>query len=123
MSAAILPLATSYNICEGLGFESGIDRRFGQAPIFYGLYTALIVLGAGFVLIPNLPLFKVFLISQVANGILLPFVLAFMLILINRERLMGEYRNGSWGNFIAGATSVIMVLLTIALIYNQVTGG
>ncbi len=122
MSAAILPLATTYNICEGLGFESGIDHRFRDAPIFYGLYTALIVCGAGFVLIPGLPLLKVILISQVANGILLPFVLAFMLILINRERLMGEYRNGPWGNLIAGATSVIMVLLTIALIYNSVTG-
>jgi Mn2+/Fe2+ NRAMP family transporter len=122
MSAAILPLATAYNICEGLGFESGIDRNFGQAKIFYGLYTTLIVCGAGFVLIPGLPLLKVILISQVANGILLPFVLAFMLILINRERLMGEYKNGPWGNYIAGATSVIMVLLTIALIYNSVTG-
>src|ERR1700722_12842618 len=122
MSAAILPLATTYNICEGLGFESGIDHRFRDAPIFYGLYTALIVCGAGFVLFPGLPLLKVILISQVANGILLPFVLGFMLILINRERLMGEYRNGPWGNAIAGATSVIMVLLTIALIYNSIAG-
>jgi Mn2+/Fe2+ NRAMP family transporter len=121
MSAAILPLATAYNICEGLGFESGIDHRFGEAPIFYSLYTALIVCGAGFVLIPGLPLLKVILVSQVANGILLPFVLGFMLILINRERLMGEYRNGPWGNVIAGATSIIMILLTIALIYNYVT--
>jgi Mn2+/Fe2+ NRAMP family transporter len=122
MSAAILPLATTYNICEGLGFESGIDHRFRDAPIFYGLYTALIVCGAGFVLIPGLPLLKVILVSQVANGILLPFVLAFMLILINRERLMGEYKNGPWGNAIAGATSLIMVALTIMLIYNSVTG-
>jgi Mn2+/Fe2+ NRAMP family transporter len=122
MSAAILPLATAYNICEGLGFESGVDRSFGQAKIFYGLYTMLIVCGAGFVLFPGLPLLKVILLSQVANGILLPFVLGFMLILINRERLMGEYRNGPWGNSIAIATSVIMVLLTIALIYNSITG-
>jgi Mn2+/Fe2+ NRAMP family transporter len=122
MSAAILPLATSYNICEGLGFESGIDRRLGEAKIFYGLYTALIVCGAGFVLIPGLPLLKVFLISQVANGVLLPFVLAFMLILVNRERLMGEYRNGFWGNVIAGGTSVIMVCLTVVMIFNYMTG-
>jgi NRAMP (natural resistance-associated macrophage protein)-like metal ion transporter len=122
MSAAILPLATSYNICEGLGFESGIDRSFGQAKIFYGLYTTLIVCGAGAVLLPGLPLLKVILLSQVLNGILLPFVLVFMLILINREHLMGEYKNGPWGNSIAIATSVIMVLLTIALIYTSVTG-
>jgi Mn2+/Fe2+ NRAMP family transporter len=122
MSAAILPLATSYNICEGLGFESGIDRSFGQAKIFYGLYTGLIVCGAGFVLIPNLPLLRVILLSQVLNGFLLPFVLVFMLILINRERLMGEYKNGPWGNSIAIATSVIMVLLAIAVIYTSITG-
>jgi Mn2+/Fe2+ NRAMP family transporter len=122
MSATILPLATAYNVCEGLGFESGLDHRFGEAKIFYSLYTALIVCGAGFVLIPGLPLLKVILVSQVANGILLPFVLTFMLILVNRERLMGEYRNGSWGNVIAGATSVIMVLLTVVLVWNYVTG-
>jgi Mn2+/Fe2+ NRAMP family transporter len=123
MSAAILPLATAYNVCEGLGFESGIDRSFGQAKIFYGLYTALIVCGAGFVLFPGLPLLKVILFSQVANGILLPFVLVFMLILINRKRLMGDFSNGFWGNLIAGGTSVIMVLLTIALIWNSITGA
>ena len=122
MSAAILPLATSYNICEGLGFESGIDRRFGEAKIFYGLYTALIVCGAGFVLIPGLPLLKVILISQVANGVLLPFVLVFMLKLVNRERLMGEYRNGFWGNAIAGTTSVVMMGLTAVMIWNSLAG-
>src|ERR1700688_2302580 len=75
LSAAILPLATAYNVCEGLGFESGIERRFSEAPIFYWLYTLLIACGAGFVLIPKLPLLKVILLSQVANGVLLPFVL------------------------------------------------
>ncbi len=120
LSAAILPLATAYNICEGMGFESGINRRFREAPIFYSLYTALIVFGAGFVLIPGLPLLKVILFSQVANGILLPFVLVFMLLLVNKPRLMGEYRNGFWGNLVAGGTSVIMVLLTVVLIWISV---
>jgi NRAMP (natural resistance-associated macrophage protein)-like metal ion transporter len=123
MSAAILPLATAYNICEGLGFESGIDRRFGEAKIFYSLYTGLILCGAGFVLIPQMPLLKVILLSQVANGILLPFVLTFMMLLINRPRLMGEYTNKLWGNLIAGGTSVIMIVLTIVLIWTQVHGG
>jgi Mn2+/Fe2+ NRAMP family transporter len=122
MSAAILPLATAYNICEGLGFESGVDRRFGEAKIFYSLYTGLIVCGAGFVLIPGMPLLKVILLSQVANGILLPFVLTFMLKLVNRERLMGEYTNKFWGNLIAGGTSVTMILLTVVLIWTQVRG-
>ena len=120
MSAAILPLATSYNVCEGMGFESGIDKRFGEARIFYSLFTGLIVCAGGFVLIPGLPLLKVILISQVANGVLLPFVLTFMLMLINRPRLMGEYRNGPWGNFIAGGTSVVMVVLTVVMIWNSV---
>jgi len=123
MSAAILPLATAYNICEGLGFESGVDRRFGEAKIFYSLYTGLIVCGAGFVLIPQMPLLKVILLSQVANGILLPFVLTFMMLLVNRPSLMGEYTNKFWGNLIAGGTSVIMVVLTIVLIWTQVHGG
>jgi len=118
MSAAILPLATAYNICEGLGFESGVGRRFGEAKIFYGLYTALIVFGAAFVLVPGLPLLKVILFSQVANGILLPFVLVFMLVLINTPRLMGEYRNRLTGNIIAVATSVIMIALTVALLWT-----
>ncbi len=122
MSAAILPLATSYNICEGLGFESGIDRKFSEAKIFYTLYSALILFGAGFVLIPRLPLLKVILVSQVANGVLLPFVLVFMLKLINREHLMGEYRNGFWGNAIAGGTSVVMVALTVVMVWTSLAG-
>ncbi len=120
LSAAILPLATAYNVCEGMGFESGINKQFREAPIFYGLYTTLIVAGAGVVLIPGIPLLKVILFSQVANGILLPFVLVFMLLLINRKRLMGDYRNGFWGNAIAGSTSAIMIVLTVLLIWNSV---
>ena len=120
LSAAILPLATAYNVCEGLGFESGIDRRFGEAPIFYGLYTFLIVVGAGCVLIPGLPLLKLILLSQVANGVLIPFVLIFMLILINKHGLMGDWRNGMWANLIAGATSVAMIGLTAVMVWNAV---
>lgn len=122
MSAAILPLATTYNICEGLGFESGIDKPFNEAPIFYGLYTALIVFGAGFVLVPHLPLLQVILVSQVANGILLPFVLTFMLILVNRRALMGEDKNSAWANAVAGGTSVIMVVLTAVLVWSSLSG-
>ncbi|MGH9481011.1 MAG: Nramp family divalent metal transporter [Terriglobales bacterium] len=118
LSAAILPLATAYNICEGLGFESGVDKRFWEAPAFYGLYTLLIVAGAGFVLVPHLPLVQVILYSQVANGILLPFVLVFMLLLINREKVMGEYRNSWFANAIAWSTSVVIVILTILWVFT-----
>ena len=122
LSAAILPLATSYNICEGLGFESGIDKRFSEAPIFYWLYTLLIGGGAAFVLIPRLPLLKFILISQVANGILLPFVLVYMLLLVNRPRLMGSFKNKPWQNAIAWTTAIVMILLTVGLVYNSVAG-
>ncbi len=122
LSAAILPLATSYNICEGLGFESGIDKRFGEAPIFYWLYTLLIGGGALFVLIPGLPLLKFILISQVANGILLPFVLVYMLLLINRPRLMGAYKNKGWQNAIGWGTAVVMIVLTAGLVYTGIAG-
>lgn len=119
LSAAILPLATAYNICEGLGVESGVNKKFSEAPVFYWLYTFLIGGGAAVVLIPKLPLIKVILFSQVANGILLPFVLTFMLVLVNRRDLMGSYRNSKLQNAIAWTTSVVMVLLTIALIWTQ----
>jgi len=123
LSAAILPLATTYNICEGLGFESGIDRKMSEAPIFYGLYTALIVFGAGVVLIPHIPLIKLILVSQVANGILLPFVLYFMLRLVNRRDLMGRYTNSRAFNAIAITTAVVMVGLTIAMIWTTIAGA
>jgi NRAMP (natural resistance-associated macrophage protein)-like metal ion transporter len=122
LSAAILPLATAYNICEGLGAESGVNKRFSEAPIFYWLYTFLIVGGAGVVLIPHLPLLKVILFSQVANGVLLPFLLIFMLLLVNRKELMGEYRNSQFANIIAWGTCVVIMILTIAMVWTTATG-
>ena len=120
LSAAILPLATAYNVCEGMGFESGVDKRFGQAPVFYSLYTVLILLGAGAVLIPKVPLLKVILLSQVANGVLIPFVLIFMLVLINRKSLMGDMRNGPVANAIAWSTAVVMIVLTAMMLWTSV---
>jgi Mn2+/Fe2+ NRAMP family transporter len=122
LSAAILPLATAYNVCEGLGFESGVDRRFSEAPIFYSLYTFLILLGAGCVLIPKLPLLKVILLSQVANGVLIPFVLIFMLVLINRKSVMGAMRNGTSANAIAWSTAVVMIVLTGMMVWGSIFG-
>jgi Mn2+/Fe2+ NRAMP family transporter len=122
LSAAILPLATAYNICEGLGAESGINKRFSEAPIFYWLYTFLIVGGAGVVLIPHLPLLKVILFSQVANGVLLPFLLVFMLLLVNRKEIMGEYRNSRLANVIAWGTSIIIMILTVAMVWTSAIG-
>ena len=122
-AASILPLSTAYTVCEGLGLESGVERKFSEAPAFYWLYTALIVAGAAVVLIPGLPLIKIVFFSQVVNGAALPFVLIFMLLLINKKELMGEYVNKTTFNVIAWATTVIMVVLTVLLIYSQLHGG
>jgi len=122
LSAAILPLATAYNVCEGLGLESGVNRKFSEAPGFYWLYTSLIVFGAGVVLLPRIPLLKIIYYSQVVNGILLPFLLIFMLVLINKEELMGEYRNSTWANVIAWSTSVILIALSLAWFGTTMAG-
>jgi NRAMP (natural resistance-associated macrophage protein)-like metal ion transporter len=122
LSAAILPLATAYNICEGLGVESGVNKKFSEAKTFYWIYTFLIAGGAGFVLIPHMPLIKLILFSQVANGILLPFVLIFMLKLVNRPALMGTYKNSALANVIAWGTSIIMIVLSAAWFWTQITG-
>src|SRR5205807_5327059 len=112
-AASILPLSTAYTVCEGLGFESGVGRRFGEAPLFYWLYTFLIAAGGAVVLIPHLPLVRIVLWSQVVNGIVLPFVLIFMLLLINKKELMGEYVNRPLFNVIAWATTGLMIVLTV----------
>jgi NRAMP (natural resistance-associated macrophage protein)-like metal ion transporter len=117
-AASILPLSTAYTVCEGLGFESGVGMRFGEAPVFYWLYTILIVAGAGVILIPNLPLVKITILSQVVNGAVLPFVLIFMLLLVNSKDLMGEYVNSRAFNVIAWATTVVMIGLTVAWFWS-----
>lgn len=122
LSAAILPLATAYNICEGLGFESGVNKKFSEAPSFYWLYTLLIAFGAGVVLLPHIPLIKVILYSQVVNGILLPFLLIFMLILVNKKELMGEYKNSRTINIATWITSAILIVLSLAYLWTSVTG-
>jgi NRAMP (natural resistance-associated macrophage protein)-like metal ion transporter len=116
-AASILPLSTAHVICEGLGFEAGLDRKLKEAPTFYSLYTLLIVAGAGIILIPKAPLLKILVLSQVANGIWLPVVLIFILLLINRRDLMGEYVNGWTFNVIAWGSSIIMIILTLILVY------
>jgi Mn2+/Fe2+ NRAMP family transporter len=122
-AASILPLSTAYTVCEGLGFESGVDKKFGEAPVFYWLYTILIIAGAGVILTPNLPLVKITVLSQVVNGAVLPFVLIFMLLLVNKKSLMGEYVNSRLFNVIAWATTVIMIGLTVAWFWTLRAGG
>jgi Mn2+/Fe2+ NRAMP family transporter len=120
-AASILPLSTAHVICEGLGFEAGIDHKFKEAPAFYSLYTGLIVVGAGIILIPKAPLFKILVLSQVANGVWLPVVLIFILLLINRRDLMGDYVNTVWFNIVAWTASIVVIILTLVLVYATLT--
>jgi len=118
-AASILPISTAYAVCEGLGFESGLDKKFHEAPVFYWLYTLLILIGAGVVLVPKLPLVYVTVLSQVANGVVLPFVLIFILLLTNDRELMGEHTNSRAFNVIAWITVVVTIVMTIAMILTQ----
>jgi Mn2+/Fe2+ NRAMP family transporter len=122
-AASILPLATAYSICEALGFEAGVDKTWSEAPQFNVLYTFMIVIGAGIILIPGVPLFPVLFLSQVLNGLLLPFVLFFVILLINRTDLMGTYVNGRVWNWIAWGTCAVMIGLTMVLVVTSIWPG
>ena len=122
-AASILPLSTAYTVCEGLGFESGLDKSFKEAPFFYWFYTLLIGLGAATVLIPNFPMLKVAILSQVLNGILLPVIMVFMLRLINKQELMGKYTNSLWFNAAAWGTAAIVTGLSLVLVWNSLHHG
>ena len=122
-AACILPLSTAFYICEGLGWESGVDNDFRQAPQFFWLFTVIIVLSALIILIPRAPLIAIMYLSQVVNGAVLPFVLVFMLRLINNRRIMGSHVNGPVFNIIAWITVVIMILLTLLMTFDQLFPG
>jgi NRAMP (natural resistance-associated macrophage protein)-like metal ion transporter len=122
-AASILPLSTAYFLCEGMGWDSGLNKRFWDAPQFYILYTFLIVAGASIILMPNAPLLTIMVLSQVVNGSLLPFVLVFMLLLINNKKLMGDYTNSQAFNAIAWTTTIIMSALTLLLVVTALIPG
>lgn len=115
-AASILPLSTAYYVCESLGVEAGVNKGFREAPVFHGLYLGLIILAVIIISIPNVPLLMILFLSQVANGILLPFVLIFMLLIINDKKIMGEYVNSRVFNIIAILTTIIVMGLSIGLL-------
>jgi len=117
-AASILPLSTAYVVCEGMGWENGVNKKFSEAPQFYLLYSLLVFVGAGVILIPRLPLFYIMFLTQVLNGMLLPFVLIFILFLINDKRIMGKYTNKVWFNVIAWITAAVMLALSVILLYS-----
>lgn len=121
--ACILPLSTAFYICEGMGWESGVDKDFEQAPQFFWFFTIIIAVSALLILIPNAPLMKIMFLSQVLNGMVLPFVLIVMLLLINDKNLMGTYVNGPVFNLIARLTVVIMVILTLLMTLDIAAPG
>jgi len=122
-SAAILPLSTAYVVCEAFGWEAGISHSLKEAPVFFGIYTTLIVLGAGIILLPIKSLVQAMLASQTLNGVLLPIILVVMLRLINDRRLMGKFVNGRVFNIISWVMVVVLILLTVILVITSVFPG
>lgn len=118
-SACILPLATTYYICEAFGWESGVGKSFKEAPQFRTLFTAIVIIGGSFVLIPNLPLIKVMWFSQIVNSFLLPVVLIFMLNLINNKELMGDFKNSRWMNVLSWLGTGVLIALNGIVLYNS----
>jgi len=115
-AGSILPLSTAYTVCEAFGWESGIDRSYREAPRFYFIYTFFIAGSALLVMIPGMPLVLLMLVSQTMNGILLPIIMFCMLFLINDREIMGAYVNPTWLNRVMWAVTVLLTLLTLAMI-------
>ena len=115
-AASILPLSTAYTICEAFGWEASVNRKFAEAPQFYGLYSLMIILGAAVILFPEIPLIPIMFYSQVINGVLLPVILIFMLILVNDRRIMGRFTNGWVLNLISFVTIAVLILLSGAMV-------
>ena len=111
-------MATSYSICESFGFERGVSFSFREAPIFQGLFTGMLALGALIALIPGLPLIQLMILVQVVNGVLLPILLVFILRLVNDRTIMGKYVNGRINNFIAWGTTIVLTSLCAVMILS-----
>ena len=115
-SATILPLATAFYVCEAFGFEAGIDKKWDEAREFYILYTGILILSAGIILLPNAPLILISLWSQVINGLLLPIVLICMILLVNNKKIMGEYVNKPINNIIGWSAIIVLIGLSVTLL-------
>ncbi len=119
-SATILPLATAFYVCEAFGFEAGIDKKWDEAPEFYVLYTSILVISAGIILIPGAPLIGISLWTQVINGVLLPVVLVCMILLVNNKKIMGDYVNKPFNNIIGWSTVIVLAILSSMLILSPI---
>ena len=115
-SATILPLATAFYVCEAFGFERGINKKLREAPQFYALFTAIMVISIIIILLPNAPLIAITIWSQVINAMLLPVVLISMILMVNKKKIMGEYVNNKFQNAVGWSTTVILIILTLMLV-------
>ena len=123
LAASVLPLSTTYAVCEAFGWERGLDQRPREAPVFYGLYAAIIVLGSLVVLIPGVPLFPIMWLSQSLNAILLPVLLVLVLKLVNDRRVMGEWTNNRVQNVVVVALTALIGAITVALFVLPLVAG
>jgi Mn2+/Fe2+ NRAMP family transporter len=117
----VLPLATAYSVSEALGFEKGLSRSFREAPIFLGIFTALILLGAVVALIPHIPQIRLLLVTQAINGLLLPFILVSIVTLSSNAEIMGEYRNTFVFKCIAWLITIVVSILSVLLLVTTFT--
>ena len=120
LGAIIVPLASAYYICEAMGWEAGVNKSFKEAPQFMGIYTMMIAAGAVVVLVPNAPLVFLMVLSAVVNGLMLPFVLIYVIMLINNPKIMGEFVNSRVYNVISWATVVTVALLTVLFVFSTI---
>jgi Mn2+/Fe2+ NRAMP family transporter len=118
-AASILPLSTAYSVCESFGWETGVNKTFSDAPLFYILYTLLIIFGSGIILLPGMPLIKIMWVSQLINGLVLPFVLVFMLLIINDKKIMREYTNSKLDNILSITCTVVISVISLILVISQ----
>ncbi|HEX6547249.1 MAG TPA: Nramp family divalent metal transporter [Candidatus Dormibacteraeota bacterium] len=122
LSAGVVPLSTAYTVTEAFGWERGVGQRFGEAPVFFGFFTGLIVVGALAVLIPGVPLIQLILLSQEINGLILAAILIYIMVLVNDRRIMGRYVNGLFTNVVGGATVLLLIALTSLLLVSSIPG-
>lgn len=120
LATMVIPLSTTYAICEASGFESGLDNSYGEAPAFYGIFTFMIVFSSALVLIPNLSLVGIMLVTQQVAGMLCPVILVFMVLLTNNKEIMGKYVNNKFQNMIIWITVIFIAALSVILFISPI---
>jgi Mn2+/Fe2+ NRAMP family transporter len=121
--AFILPMATAFYMCEAFGWESGVNKKFGEARQFYLIIGAIIAFSIGLILLPDMPLIQIMLVSQVVNGVVLPIILVAMLFIINNEKIMGEWVNSRFYNVACWISTVILIVISVVMVITTFVPG